>query len=229
MAGKVKHYFRQFKRPPAWLFFPPAMLIWFIRLFVRLEVRDPNNCMDEKTFPYITLTWHNRLLLFPALFPKFARRRSAAMISASRDGQYLANVVGYFGIRTVRGSTSRKGAEALRESIAMLEDGVNVCITPDGPRGPRYVMSRGPVLLASKTGIPIVPLGINYSRYWELKSWDRFRIPGLFSKVELVIGDPIWIPGGIGEEEVEQWRLRLEKTLKDVCLVTEGVSGGQAS
>lgn len=135
MSGRLKHFLRQFKRPPSWIFFPAVLVIRFMRLFMRLEILDPNGCMDLKTFPYITVTWHNRLFLFPTVFPRWARKRSAAMISASRDGQYLANIMGYFGVRTVRGSSSKKGAAALRESIAMLKEGTNVCITPDGPRG----------------------------------------------------------------------------------------------
>lgn len=188
---------------------------------MRLDIHDPNNCMDVKTYPYITVTWHNRLLFFPTLFPRWAREKSAAMISASRDGQYLASIVGYFGIRTVRGSTSRKGAAALRESIAMLKEGTNVCITPDGPRGPRYVMSKGPVILASMTGIPVVPLGINYSSFWELKSWDRFQIPRPWSRIKMVIGDPLRIPPNITDEELEGWRLLLEERLNSASRVGE--------
>ncbi|MBN1863427.1 MAG: lysophospholipid acyltransferase family protein [Victivallales bacterium] len=221
MPGRIKHYLRQFKKPPAWIFLPAVLLVRFMRLFMRLDIHDPNNCMDVKTYPYITVTWHNRLLFFPTLFPRWAREKSAAMISASRDGQYLASIVGYFGIRTVRGSTSRKGAAALRESIAMLKEGTNVCITPDGPRGPRYVMSKGPVILASMTGIPVVPLGINYSSFWELKSWDRFQIPRPWSRIKMVIGDPLRIPPNITDEELEGWRLLLEERLNSASRVGE--------
>jgi len=136
MKKGLKYYFRQFKRPPLWLFAFPVFFIRMFKFFMRRAVVDPENCLNVDTYPYITVTWHNRLLFFPALFPSYARKRTVAMISASRDGEYVANIVKLFGIGTVRGSTSRRGANALRESISKLKSGVNVSMTPDGPRGP---------------------------------------------------------------------------------------------
>jgi len=218
---KFKNFYRKFKRPPAFLFAPVVFLIRFIRLFMRSEINDPANCLDVETYPYITVTWHNRLLFFPTLFPASARKRTAAMISASRDGQYLANIIHYFGIKTVRGSSSRRGAAAVRASIKMLENKINVSITPDGPRGPRYKLSNGPILLASKTSIPVLPIGINYSSYWELKSWDLFRIPKPWAKLELNIGEPIHIEKDLSTEKLREYKILIENRLNEVSRVTE--------
>lgn len=188
---------------------------------MRLEIHDPNGCMDPETYPYVTVLWHNRLLFVATLFPRFARKRTCAMISASRDGEYISNIVKLFGVGTVRGSSSRKGAGALRGALSTLEDGANLIMTPDGPRGPRYKLSKGPIILASKTNIPIIPLGINYSSYWELKSWDKFCIPKPWAKIDVVIGDPVSIPADLSDEEMEEWRRQIEQRLNAASKVEE--------
>lgn len=217
----LKKRIRKIRKPPVWIFFPLVFLVRFLKMCMRTHVQDPNNCMDTSTYPYITVTWHNRLLFFPAMFPGFARKRSAAMVSASRDGQYLSNIMKLFGIHTVRGSSSKRGAGALRESISCLKKANNVCITPDGPRGPRYKLSRGPILLASKTGVPILPLAINYSSYWEAKSWDKFQFPKPWSRMDLVIGDPVKIPPDLSDEAMEKWRLDIEMRLNAISGIEE--------
>ena len=217
----LKNKIKKIRKPPVWVFIPLVVFIRFLKFFMRTKVIDPNNHLDPSTYPYITVTWHNRLMFFPAMFPRYARERTAAMISASRDGQYLTNIVKIFGVLSVRGSSSRKGVAALRESIKCLEKGNNVAITPDGPRGPKYKLSKGPILLASKTGIPILPLTVNSSSYWEAKSWDKFRFPKPWSRMELVLGDTIQIPPDLSNEEVEEWRLKVEKALNIISKVEE--------
>ena len=207
------------KKPPIWLFIPMVLFIKLMKFCMNTHIQDPNKCMDTSTYPYITVTWHNRLLFFPAMFPRFARKRTAAMISASRDGQYLSHIVKLFGLQAVRGSSSKRGAAALRESITCLENGNNVSMTPDGPRGPRYKLSRGPIILASKTGIPILPVAVNASSYWEAKSWDKFQIPKPWARVDLVIGAPVKIPGNLSDEEMEEWRVKIEKQLNEISRV----------
>jgi lysophospholipid acyltransferase (LPLAT)-like uncharacterized protein len=170
----------------------------------------------KENFPLVALTWHNRLLFFPIVFKRDLRENTAAMISASRDGEYLSDLIGFFGVAAIRGSSSKKGMRAIQDSIRTIESGKSVCITPDGPRGPCYKMSNGPVIIASKTGAPVVALSINYSNFWELPSWDKFRIPKPFSKVTVALGDPIQIPPNLSDEEIEKWRLLLEEKLNEI-------------
>ena len=214
--GVLKKRFRKIKKLPIWIFIPVVLLIRFMKICMRTEICDPNRCLDPETYPYITITWHNRLLFFPVMFPKYARERTVALISASRDGQYVADVVQLFGIKSARGSSSRRGGIALHESIKYLNDNYNLSMTPDGPRGPKYKMSRGPVIMASKTGRPVLPITINYSSYWEIKSWDRFRIPKPWAKISLIIGDPLHIPSDLTDKEIEEWRRVLEQKLNAV-------------
>ncbi|HRR06367.1 MAG TPA: lysophospholipid acyltransferase family protein [Victivallales bacterium] len=150
------------------------------------------------------------------MFKKKIREHSCAVISASRDGQYLSDLVSLFGVKPIRGSTKKNALSALNNSLREIQNGKNVCYTPDGPRGPAYHMSKGPIITASKTRRPILPISINYSKYWELRTWDKFRIPKPFSTVTLVIGEPIEIPPELNNDEIEKWCAIVQKKLNSI-------------
>src|SRR3984885_13865556 len=120
----------------------------------------------------IFCVWHNRLAATLASYDDFVRSRwpakgMAAMISASRDGGLLANVVERFGIQPIRGSTSRRGPQALLEATTWMERDYSIVITPDGPRGPVYRIQEGIIHLAQVTGRPIIPVS-NFTR-WKIR------------------------------------------------------------
>ena len=122
----------------------------------------------------------------------------------------------------MRGSSSRRGVNALLDSVrVMKEEGHNVVFTPDGPRGPRYKMKPGPIMLASLTGAPICPLSINASRCWSAKGWDGFQIPKPGSTLTLVLGKPIYVPAGIAGEELEQWHQKVEDAMNAITVDPE--------
>ena len=137
--------------------------------------------------PLLVAVWHNRILALPLCYQWMckARRPLSVLTSPSRDGGWLSALVAQFGIGAVRGSSSRRGSAALRELQTVLKSGRDVIITPDGPRGPRYQLQPGLVFLAQLTGTPIMAVQVEYSAYWELRSWDRFRIPKPFSSVRI--------------------------------------------
>ena len=141
----------------------------------------------KKNEPLLVGVWHNRILVLPLCFEWFCRRsrRLTILTSASRDGALLAQLVDRFGMESVLGSSSRKGVEALRRLLRLLEEGCDVAITPDGPRGPLYQINPGLIYLATKSGLPIMTIRVEYEDYWELRSWDKFRIPKPFSRVEI--------------------------------------------
>jgi lysophospholipid acyltransferase (LPLAT)-like uncharacterized protein len=164
----------------------------------------------------IWVFWHNRIFgMARGLLGHYRNRKAVVLTSASKDGEILARVVKSFGLHAARGSTSRRGSQALRELTKWIDEGYNVAITPDGPRGPRYVLAPGVIFLAQKTGLPIIPVHLNYERYWTLRSWDRFMIPKPFSKVRVVIGGREKIPTVLTEDEFEAQRLRIEKLLNE--------------
>jgi lysophospholipid acyltransferase (LPLAT)-like uncharacterized protein len=163
---------------------------------------------------YIGALWHNRLLIFPFVLRRFfSNRRGAALISASRDGDLLADAITRFSFDVVRGSSSRLGASAILQLTDVLASGRDVVITPDGPRGPAYELGPGIILLAQKSGSAVLPVNMEYSSCWRLKSWDRFILPRPFSKVRVIIGQSHHVRSTSTPEEFETERLRLQDVM----------------
>ena len=144
------------------------ILVWFGALVLKLlmrtircEVKDEAGFFDENApKAVVALIWHNRMLGLTTAFSRHypARKGALVLTSASRDGAYLAEFVRNFGVGSVRGSTSRRGSAALLDMVRKLSEGYDVCITPDGPRGPRYSLGPGAVLLAQLCKVPLMPL-----------------------------------------------------------------------
>ena len=134
------------------------------------------------------------------------------MVSASKDGGFLTGILECFTVQPVRGSSSRRGAQALLELSTWAERGYDLAITPDGPRGPCYVVQEGVMSLAQLTGLPIVP--VSYSVNWKIrvKSWDRFQIPLPFARCEMIYAKPIWVPREATDAEREKLRLQVLET-----------------
>jgi hypothetical protein len=163
---------------------------------------------------YIAALWHNRLLLISFILKKFfPDRPGAGLISASYDGDLIADVTQRFGFDVVRGSSSRMGATALLELSEILASGRDVLLTPDGPRGPAYELGQGIIFLAQRTGAAVVPINMEYSSCWRVKSWDRFIIPRPFSKVRVILGQPQHVKSTSTPEEFENERLRLQNAM----------------
>ncbi|MBE6378966.1 MAG: DUF374 domain-containing protein [Lentisphaerae bacterium] len=214
--SSLKHKFRQIKKLPLWIYWFPATLMKLsFKLLYRFELIDPHNLASDP-HSLVCITWHNRLLFICMSFSKQAMRNTSAVISASRDGQYLADFMKFFGVEALRGSSSRKGANAMLGAIREIESGRNVVFTPDGPRGPKYEIKSGPVAVASKTGAMLVPFVLNSSRCWKLRSWDEFQIPKPFSKLTMVVGKPIAVPPDLDAEGLEKYRLLAEDALKEI-------------
>ena len=187
-------------------------------LTLRSKVKDKAGFFYENTpKAVVAFVWHNTMLGLTAVFSRYypARKGALVLTSASRDGAYLSEFVRNFGIASVRGSSSRRGSAALLDLVRKLNEGYDICITPDGPRGPRYSLGPGAVLLAQLCKVPLMPLLIEYSNYWRLKSWDGFAIPKPFSKVEVTIMPFIEIAPTIGEGKFEAERLRVETIMTE--------------
>ncbi|MEK7369100.1 MAG: lysophospholipid acyltransferase family protein, partial [Planctomycetota bacterium] len=139
---------------------------------------------------------------------------------------YIARVIKNMGFGVVRGSSTRGGAGAMINMVKEAENGRFLAVTPDGPRGPREAAQSGIIFLAKKTGLPILPIGLGYSNCWRLPSWDGFRIPKPFSRVVLAFGEPIRIPPELREEELEDCRRKLEKSLNSLSAEAETAAIG---
>ena len=199
--------------PPCVYFIGALIARGICFLIYRKVMSDPQKNLTTPNMPYIITSWHNRILFFPLMFSKKHRKITYALISPSRDGSHMANYIKQLGINTIRGSSSKRAAIALSRGIELVRKGFNLGITPDGPRGPRYKCKQGPVIVASATGRKILPISLNYAKYWELNNWCRFRIPKPFSKIEVVVGDPIEIPPNLTKEDIAYWCSAVEKAM----------------
>ena len=202
-------------RPARWLIAVGFRILQLWSLTLRYKIEDRAGVVGKVTAQnYIASLWHNRLLIFPFVLRRFfPDRHGAALISASRDGELLADAIKRFGYDVVRGSSSRLGASAILQLSQTLASGRDVVITPDGPRGPAYELGPGVVFLAQKSGAAVVPVNIEYSSCWRLKSWDRFILPRPFAKVHVIIGSPHHIELSDTPEQFEAERQRLQQAM----------------
>ncbi|PYI41131.1 MAG: hypothetical protein DMF12_11160 [Verrucomicrobia bacterium] len=182
---------------------------------LRFEIEDRAGVVGRRvTENYIGALWHNRLLVFPFVLRRFLpQRHGAALISASRDGDLIADVVQRFGYDVIRGSSSRLGTSALLHLTGVLMSGSDVVITPDGPRGPAYELGPGIIFLAQKSGAAVVPMNLEYSHCWRLGSWDRFIVPRPFAKVRVLINRPYRVTVTTTPEEFESERVSLQNAM----------------
>ena len=205
------------------------MLLRVLRFTWRVRVSDPHGVMDvARDQPFILCAWHNRIIY--ALFatrdvirPKTGRK-VAAMVSASSDGAFAVEILRAFGIVPIRGSTSRRGRQALLELSRQARAGLHLAITPDGPRGPCHEIQEGILSLSQVTGLLIVPLGCEAGRKVRFKSWDRFQLPWPLTRCDFVFGEPMAVPRRVtGAERVV---LKGELKRRKAEIHQSGVIGG---
>jgi lysophospholipid acyltransferase (LPLAT)-like uncharacterized protein len=158
--------------------------------------------------------WHNRVFLGTYFW---RHRRIVVMTSQSFDGEYIARFIQRFGYGAARGSSTRGGVGAIVEMVRLMRAGLPTAFTIDGPKGPRYVAKMGAVLLAKKTGNPILPFTITSGHFWESKkSWDWFQVPFPFTRARVDIASPIHVPKDAGDETLEAKRLELQAALDEL-------------
>lgn len=203
--------------------FAAAMTVrlWIGTVRYRYRPLGPNMDPNQEAFKgrYIYAFWHENLLM-PAY--QYGRPDIWVLISQHADGQLIAETCRHLRFKTVRGSTTRGSVEAVR---TMLKKGENahLAITPDGPRGPRRKVQPGIIYLAAKTGLPVVPIGFGFDRPWRLSSWDRFALPRPYTLSTCVTTDLIRIPPNVDKDNLEFFRLELEKALNLATDTAEGL------
>src|SRR5262249_12249826 len=151
--------------------------------------------------------WHDSMML--ALGHE-VRKQMLAVVSTGSDGTFAARIVRHFGVASIHGSTSDRGAAVVIEALRSRPPGRSLALTPDGPRGPRHRAHEGAVVLASRSSRPVVAIGTALSREWRLRSWDRFRIPKPFARAELCFGAPRLLEPDLDREGLDRERVWLE-------------------
>lgn len=160
--------------------------------------------------PTIFVGWHGRLL--PLVF-LYRDERLVMLVSGHRDGEYLARLGMGLGYDTVRGSSTRGGSQSVREMVRAIRDGRSLCITPDGPVGPRERFKPGALAVARITGAPVIPVIAGTTRAWWIEGWDRFLIPKPFASIKVAFGEPRTIAADANEADLEAAARDLETTL----------------
>jgi lysophospholipid acyltransferase (LPLAT)-like uncharacterized protein len=209
MLKRIKHAIMLYLLPPlVYLFLHALAATW------RIEHanRQPVGRLWQQGGNVIACFWHGRLLAMPFAY-RGSGTHAKVLISRHADGEFIARIIHYFGLGTVRGSYRKASVSSIKEMLHELKKGTTIVITPDGPKGPRYAVKPGIIELARLAGKPIVPVTCSASKKKVFASWDRFILPYPFSKVLFVWGDPVSIPRGIERSGIETLRLKLEKTL----------------
>jgi len=157
--------------------------------------------------------WHNRIFAGTYFF---RNRGITVMSSQSFDGEYIARFIRRFGYGAIRGSSTRGGIAAIIEMIRLMKSGIPMAFSIDGPKGPKYTAKMGACLLAKKTGNPIMPFVVESKKYWEIDSWDKLQIPKPFSKVKVIISEPIYVSKNSDTEMLENKRAELQQSLNEL-------------
>jgi len=192
-------------------------LAWQIDPAAELLVRERR--------PVVYALWHEAILIG---IWAFRGRDITVMVSQSKDGEIISQIIEHLGYATARGSSTRGGGRALLEIARIGLRGGCLAITPDGPRGPRRCLQPGVLLLAQRAGLPIIPLAFGARGVKRLRSWDRMLIPRPFARVTVRVGAPVTLPQDLDPERLlAQWTGPLESTLRSLQQEADRWSGGE--
>lgn len=197
-------------------------IIWFTGTtsrYVRINWHVLEHFYRERK-PFLLAIWHNNV--FTGMHFMHGHPYHI-MISRSRDGDDITWVSERFGYTGLRGSPAAGASAVLREALRTLAKGGAVTVTPDGPRGPRYVVKPGLIALARKTGVPIVPICGSAARRWEAHNWDRMKLAKPFARHVVLVGDPIWLDPKEADESTQ--RLRVQALMRQMVRRAEALSG----
>jgi lysophospholipid acyltransferase (LPLAT)-like uncharacterized protein len=191
------------------------LLIKIIGKTIKFEIDGQENleaAMRDDQLPIYTV-WHDRVFLATYFFQ---RRGIVVMTSQSFDGEYIARFIQRFGYGAARGSSTRGATGAVVEMVRLMRAGCPAGFMIDGPKGPRHEAKMGSVLLAKKTGFPILPFTITAKTFWEAKSWDRTQIPKPFTRARVIIAPPIKVAADVDDDELAAKRNELQQSLDAV-------------
>ena len=216
---------RRLIRGLAWLVAGASRLLFRT---MRLEMRMPQpECTPyhpHSNGKYLICLWHDGIL--GIIFSK-KTHQIAALTSRHADGAYVSEALDAIGVPTVRGSSGRGGAEALRQMMVVAEK-LHIAIATDGPRGPRRVVKEGIVYLASQTGRGIIPAAFAARWAWRPRGrWTDLVVPLPFSKTSINLGDAIFVPPGLSRDELEPYRLRVQQAMDALHAVAEARASGR--
>jgi len=182
-------------------------------LKIRIQYGETINKFYSENKNFVLAFWHGTMLV-----PWYVHRNKnfAAIVSKSKDGKLLERVLTPMNYTIVRGSSHTGGSVALGILVDYAKNEKSIAITPDGPKGPPRKLKAGAVITAKRSKIPLVLLGVGYKNKIELNSWDKFQVPKLFSKVNLIYSDPVYIDKELSYDETSKVILECEHKLNSL-------------
>lgn len=196
--GKNRHKLKSVLRQRvsmALLVWIGTLYCWVLRLTCRIHIVSGQQHLDAALAAGVVVpcSWHQQLMIsgvfMRSLIPQGLQ--TGFLISPSREGEFITRIVENHGIKVMRGSSSRTGSEAVRATLKAVRAGISPTFLADGPRGPAGEFKPGALIIAQRTGAPVMAYGCAASRYWQLNSWDKTRIPKPFSRITIAIGE-LW-------------------------------------
>ena len=168
------------------------LILFFIGKSSKLTILGKENIdsVKKKGESVLYSFWHNRFLYFTYMY---RNKGFCVPTSMHRDGEYIAQIMLRFGLTPLKGSTTRGAVKVLVELINKLKAGFDSGITPDGPRGPKYVLQEGVLIAALKSKAAIIPITYNAKYRSILKTWDNFILPYPFNHFVVIYGKPVYI------------------------------------
>lgn len=181
---------------------------------LRVRTKNFNNLKSLlETDNLVIAFWHGTMMI-PWFF--FRKYKMSALVSGSKDGELLFRVLKKWKYNVQRGSSSKGGKDALEKLIWLAAEKYSVAITPDGPGGPVFKMKPGAIIVSKKSQIPLILVGIGINKKWKLKSWDSFEVPKFFSRVNIVVSNPMTINPDLTYDETSDKILECEKILNQL-------------
>ncbi len=203
---------------------PPVAyaVLWLLVRTLRIEIEGLDAVRERwRRGERVVLTfWHGRQLAVAMAVPR-VEARPCILVSRHRDGEIATRLLRYWGVATVRGSTSSGAVAGLRGVIKAFRDGYDIAFAPDGPRGPSGDVKLGVLHVAKTSGAELVPVGAAGDRVWRLRSWDRMIIPKPFSRLLLLAGAPISTAPDVDAERIDELRQSLRGTLDNLTETAE--------
>ena len=161
-----------------------VLRLWYMTLRIVMD-ENSRRVMESRTrVPCVFYFWHHNLFVAPILRKMRGERPMYGLMSASKDGAWLESLVKMFQVKAVRGSSTWRGALALKE-LDPCDQNCDIIITPDGPKGPCCVMKPGSVKWVCQKEFNVIALSFKMQNAWKLKSWDHFHLPKPFSKIKV--------------------------------------------
>jgi lysophospholipid acyltransferase (LPLAT)-like uncharacterized protein len=198
--------------------------LWFATCRVEIINKEVHERFLTNEKDIIGVTWH-RGAIFMIYF--YGPYRPTFLLSRSKDGEYLARFAERMGVNAVRGSSTRGAAPALRAMIQLMKrQGGRFATVLDGPQGPRFVAKPGMIVVAQKTGVPIIPVAWSSTRvYTFMKSWDRTMLPLPFSLIKVAYGEPIYVPASGGRARILEYTHLVQESLNDLTRQVDDLCG----